>query len=371
MEMDYGIGDGCPEGLAADPEVQYSLGLTDLDLDQSFSQKGVTISHADALACYPKWDAPVVIVSDGAYGIGGFEGDPVTTDGLVDWYRPHVESWSEHATPLTTLWFWNTELGWATIHPLLVENGWSYRCCYIWNKGIAHAAGNTNSKKLRKLPVVTEVCVQYVKDAVFDVEGEKLSMKQWLRHEWQRAGLRLYETNRACGVKNAASRKYFTQDHLWYFPPADAFVQFAEYANTHGNPSGRPYFSIDGERVPSRDEWEAMRAKFNCPLGVTNVWEEPAVRGQERIRHKGKILHTNQKPLRLIERIIRLSSDEQDHVWEPFGGLCSAAIASLRLNRTCDAAETDRAFFETAARRLNAHARNATRTEPVLSSQVG
>lgn len=34
-------------------------------------------------------------------------------------------------------------------------------------------------------------------------------------HEWQRAGLPLYKANEACGVKNAATRKYLTQDWLW------------------------------------------------------------------------------------------------------------------------------------------------------------
>ena len=36
------------------------------------------------------------------------------------------------------------------------------------------------------------------------------------------------ETNVASGVKNAASRKYFTPDHLWYFPPAEAFEKIGE-----------------------------------------------------------------------------------------------------------------------------------------------
>ena len=30
---------------------------------------------------------------------------------LAESYEPHITKWSECATPLTTLWFWNTELG--------------------------------------------------------------------------------------------------------------------------------------------------------------------------------------------------------------------------------------------------------------------
>ena len=120
---------------------------------------------------------------------------------------------------MTTLWFWNTEIGWANVHPTLVEHGWEYRNCHIWDKGIAHIAGNSNSKTLRKFPVATEVCVQYTKKAFFKADGIQMDMQQWLRYEWERTGLPLYKTNEACGVRNAATRKYFTKDHLWYYPP--------------------------------------------------------------------------------------------------------------------------------------------------------
>lgn len=311
------------------------------------------IYFADVLDLYADWERPTVIVSDGAYGLGSFPGDPPTVAGLEEWYRDHIAAWSTCALPGTTLWFWNSELGWATVHPLLVTAGWEFRNCHIWDKGIAHAAGNTNTKTIRKFPVVTEVCVQYVRKVSFKVaDGRSLSMQNWLRHEWLRSGLPLWKTNEACGVKNAATRKYFTADHLWYFPPPDAFIAMARYANLHGKPTGRPYFSIDGKLALTSDEWTAMRSKFYCPLGVTNVWTEPAVRGQEREKLAHACIHMNQKPLKLLERCITASSDKNDVVWEPFGGLCSATIAAHELGRRGYAAECVPEFFQVAVRRL-------------------
>lgn len=319
----------------------------------TYSRDGVSISLADASTLYGEWQTPTVIVSDGPYGVAGFPGDPPTADGLPSWYEPHVERWSQLSTPQTTLWFWNTELGWAMVHPILERYGWKYRCCNIWNKGIAHIAGNSNTQRLRKLPVVSEVCVQYVREASFTgIDGRRLSMKEWLREEWVRSGLPLSDTNKACKVKNAATRKYFTQCHLWYYPPVEAFVLFSEYANRHGRPSGRPYFSIDGKRPIPGEEWDRMRAKFYCEHGVTNVWDHPAVRGEERLKTRYKCVHTNQKPLTLTEMIIRLSSDKGDVVWEPFGGLCSTAIASYRLRRRCMSAEIIPEFYRFAVDRL-------------------
>jgi site-specific DNA-methyltransferase (adenine-specific) len=66
-------------------------------------------------------------------------------------------------------------------------------------------------------------------------------MQEWLRHEWQRTGLPLSKTNEICGVKNAATRKYFTNCRLWYYPPSDAFEKIAEYSNKFGAENGKPF----------------------------------------------------------------------------------------------------------------------------------
>lgn len=317
-----------------------------------FRRNGSVIYFGDALEHYSRFPSPVVIVADGPYGLSSFPGDPATAEDLGQWYEPHIEAWSKHSTPQTTLWFWNSEIGWATVHPVLAKHGWKYRSCHVWDKGASHVAGNANTKTLRKFPVVTEVCVQYVREAEFAVAGRSLSMQEWLRHEWQRSGLPFYEANRACGVKNAATRKYLTECHLWYYPPPEAFEKLVRFVNAHGDPKGRPYFSIDGRKPLNGSEWECFRAKFYCAYGVHNVWREPPVRGAERLKSGAKCIHMNQKPLRLLEQLIRASSDEGDVVWEPFGGLCSAAVASFMIGRKCRSCEIIKEYFLAARARL-------------------
>lgn len=187
------------------------------------------IYNTNALDAYDNWERPTVIVSDGAYGVDGFPTDPSNESELPNWYEDHIREWSKHAMPETTLWFWNTELGWAEVHPLLKEHGWEYRGASIWNKGIQHISGNSNTQVLRKFPQVTEVCVHYIKKPEFAVDGEKVSMQRWLRHEWDRTGLTLKRANEACGVASAASRKYLAKDDKWYFPPPEAFEKLSNY----------------------------------------------------------------------------------------------------------------------------------------------
>lgn len=320
-----------------------------INIMDRFSYDMINIFCGDSLALYSCWPSPITIISDGAYGILGFDGDTASHNDLVEWYEPHIKAWSQKATPQTTLWFWNSEIGWATVHPILEKYGWKYENANIWNKGKGHIAGNVNTSKIRRFPVVTELCVQYS----FKATIHNMSLQEWLLHEWKRTGLKLHQANEACGVKNAASRKYLTKDHLWYYPPVDMFEKLVYYANEHGNPKGRPYFSIDGYRSLTKEEWKAMINKFKCPYGWTNVWERPAVHGKERLKIEGRRAHLNQKPLDLMQLIIEASTDIGDVIWEPFGGLFSASIAAKECKRHAYGAEINPIYFHAATGRIS------------------
>jgi hypothetical protein len=310
--------------------------------------------HGNTVEIYSKWESPTVIVSDGPYGISGYIGDAKKPEKLSELYESHIEAWSKAANSQTTLWFWNTEVGWATIHPLLLKNGWIYRACNIWDKGINHIAGNCNGKTMRKFPVVTEVCAHYVRKESFLLKsGEEISIQEWMRSEWKRTGLAMTRANEACGVKNAASRKYLASDHLWYFPPKEEFQMLIKYANKYGNPSNIPYFSVDGKESMNENQWNRLRAKFNFEYGVTNVWACPSLRSKERLKNGSLISHPNQKPLELMDRIILASSDNGDIIWEPFGGTASASVSAIKNGRKAFVCEIDNAAANMAENRLN------------------
>lgn len=327
------------------------------------TKKPYTIHHGNSLEAYDKWAdeaLPVTIISDGAYGVGGFKGDPATVRNLGEWYEPHIEAWAKHSTPGTALWFWNTELGWATVHPFLEKHGWSYVQLAVWDKGIGHIAGNVNSKTIRRFPVVTEVVALYCRKPVFesiDANLSGLSMQEWMRSEWKRTGLPFSQANTACGVKNAASRKYFASDHLWYEPPVEHMKSLVEYANTHGKALGsgeKPYFNIDGVDFASDSGWSQQRYQWNHAHGLTNVFSRPALRNSERIKVGGKNVHTNQKPMDLCKYLINATSSPQEAIWEPFGGVGSISASAVESGRTAYYAELDKGFVDVATERLAA-----------------
>ncbi|HYA81268.1 MAG TPA: DNA methyltransferase [Methylocystis sp.] len=332
------------------------LGLLRSD-DRSLRLERASLFRGDALCAYEGWRAPTVIVSDGPYGLGKYKGEPKNPDSLAEWYAPHAAAWAKAAKPNTTLWFWNSEIGWAKAHPALELHGWVYQETAIWDKGLAHVAGNVNSRTIRGLPVVTEVAVRYTRAVRLATgDGLGLSPQEWLRAEWRRSGLPLSQANEACGVANAATRKYLTACHLWYCPPGEAVVAMARWCERFGLKTEVPYFSLDGRSPPQAEAWDGLRAKWTHFHGLTNVWREPAVHGAERVKARGSAsaLHANQKPLALMMRQILASSDEGDVVWEPFGGLMSASVAAVRLRRVAHAAEPIDAYFASGAARVRA-----------------
>lgn len=323
------------------------------------------LHEGDVIDAYSDWPSPNCIISDGAYGVRGFHGDTTGEEGLVDWYLPHIRRWTEAAAPGTALWFWGTEVGWATVHPELKSQGWDYVQTITWDKGISHIAGNVNSKTIRQFPVVTEVVALYQRRFEIEHDGKSLNAQEWLRLEWRRSGLPMYLANAACGVKNAATRKYLTADWLWYWPPGQAVEAMATYCNEHGLESGRPYFSVNGESSVTASEWDRMRHQWNHVHGLTNVWTHPSLHDSERMKGsmrrsaprvyrptKASTTHLNQKPLELMERLVHATSARGDVIWEPFGGLGTAGVAAVAMGRKAFVAEKDPYFAQLARERL-------------------
>lgn len=84
--------------------------------------------------------------------------------------------------------------------------------------------------------------------------------------------------------------------------------------------------------------------------GLGNVWTYTS----PQYNHKTeKQLHPAQKPVMLIERLIRLSSNEGDIVLDPFMGSGTTGIACNLSNRVFIGFENDKQIFDIAENRIN------------------
>ncbi|MCX7694235.1 MAG: site-specific DNA-methyltransferase [Caloramator sp.] len=80
-----------------------------------------------------------------------------------------------------------------------------------------------------------------------------------------------------------------------------------------------------------------------------NFIESPICMGRERIKNP---MHPAQKPVKILKHIIKIASNENDTVFDPFMGVGSTGVAALELNRKFIGIEINEAYFQAAKNRL-------------------
>jgi len=78
-----------------------------------------------------------------------------------------------------------------------------------------------------------------------------------------------------------------------------------------------------------------------------NVWLIPLCTGKERIKDsEGNKIHSTQKPLELLRRIIEITSNEEDIIFDPMAGVGTAGYAAKALNRNFIMIEKEKKYIE-------------------------
>ena len=87
------------------------------------------------------------------------------------------------------------------------------------------------------------------------------------------------------------------------------------------------------------------------PFGylVSDVWDD-----LHRIRHKKRRIenHPCQLPIPLLERMILMTTDEDDVILDPFAGSGTAAVATMQLGRKYIGVDIDPEYFEATHEKL-------------------
>lgn len=88
---------------------------------------------------------------------------------------------------------------------------------------------------------------------------------------------------------------------------------------------------------------------FSNQRDMHNFFESPICMKPERLSDPK---HPAQKPVKLLEHIISIASNENDVVFDPFMGVGSTGVAALRNNRKFIGIEIEKDYFVAAERRL-------------------
>ncbi len=115
-------------------------------------------------------------------------------------------------------------------------------------------------------------------------------------------------------------------------------------------------FNLDDIRDPNvKYPNQKKNGKFRCnPLGKNpgDVWEIPKVTTGTNRSSKERTGHPAQFPLKIIERIVKVSSNVADTVFDPFSGSFSTNVASYLLGRVAIGSEIKKEYCDVGINRF-------------------
>jgi len=298
-----------------------------------------------------------LIHADPPYGMGkeneGVENDNLYADKLdsfqMDWWRAFRKALTDNgsvyiwgnAEDLWRLWF---------INGLKDSERFTFRNEIVWQK---NRAQGRMSDRHRQYATGSERCLFFmIGEQGFSNNADNYwegwdCVVNYLRDEKLKTGWDIPTFKRLAGHSESSGCHWFDKSQ-WTFPTKDVYESWQKAANN--NAFKREYDEL-------KREFYATRAYFdNTHDNMTDVWEYASVSGEERLGH------ATPKPLAMIERCIRSSSEENAIVIEPFLGSGTTLIAAEKTNRKCYGMEISPKYCDVIIQRWE----NATGQKAVL-----
>lgn len=210
----------------------------------------------------------------------------------------------------------------ALLVPHFNELGLELRQQILIDKGMRSVSGRA-TKNYKLFPNTTESILFIVKD-------NKQMLKPLLKSRQTEMGLKAKEINELLGVKSNGGGMWsiYTGDNVCeQFPTKDLWVKLQSILQ----------FDI---------EYEKVAQTFNPIMGLTDIWRDIDFYEEKRI-------HSTQKPIKLIKRLIKASSNEGDLVLDPFAGSGSTAISAITSKRKFVVIEKDETYCQEIIQRID------------------
>lgn len=210
----------------------------------------------------------------------------------------------------------------AYLLPEIERENFSFRQQIIINKGLKAISGRA-TKNYKMFPNVTE-------SILFFVHNNQPEIKKFLLEKQKEKGLTAKEINDKMEVKSNGGglwSLYTGENILAQIPTQEQWKKLERILGFN-----KPYSEVN--------------FPFNAQIGFTDVWGDIDF-------YEEKRYHSTQKPIKLIERLIKASSNEGMIVLDPFLGSGSTAVAAKKLNRNYIGIEIDPNYCEVAKKRID------------------
>lgn len=206
---------------------------------------------------------------------------------------------------------------------LIEKHGFKLRQNITISKGLKSISGR-NTSQYQMFPTTTECVLFFVRD-------NKKAVKTLLLQRQKDLKLTSKAINEKLGMKSNGGgvwSLYTGNNILEQYPTEEMWHKLESLLD----------FKMD---------YSDVRHVFNIEEGITDVWDDINFYEERKSR-----IHPTQKPHRLIERIVRASSNPGMVVLDPFMGSGTTAVVCREMGRIWYGCEKNHSYYEAAARRL-------------------
>ena len=250
-----------------------------------------------------------------------------TKNDYADWCKQWIDELGRVIKLSGSMYLFGYLRNLVYVYEAMRNAGFIFRQQIIINKGIK-AIGGRATKGYKMFPNVTESLLYFVFDS-------KPFIKRLLLERQKELNLTSFQINSQLGVKANGGGVWslYTGNNILAQVPTKKMWDKLQNVLKFSYP------------------YEELSPVFNIEMGITDVWGDIDYYKEERF-------HPTQKPVPLLERIIRTSTKEGMVVLDPFLGAGSTAVACIRLNRHYIGIEIDEGYVKLTEKRIEDTRRN-------------
>lgn len=258
-----------------------------------------------------------------------------TEEDYIEWVEKWIKELSRVGKTNCSFWLFGYVKILSKILPIAERYGFIFRQQIIVDKGMRSISGRKTST-YKMFPTTTE-------SIFFFVKNNQPNIKKFLKERQKEIGLTPKEINERMEVKSNGGG-------LWSLYAGENILA----------------------QIPTREMWEKLQEilkfkmdysevnfTYNPQMGFTDVWKDIDFYEEDRN-------HSTQKPLKLIERIVKASSNEGMLVLDPFMGSGTTAVIAQKLKRRFIGFEIDKKYYNYSISRLSQKTLVETRLEQDL-----
>ena len=280
-----------------------------------------------------------MVIADPPYNVGIDEWDKIKD------YKEFCRKWLNEVIRITkpnkAIWIFGNQHSIHLIRDILDDNkDVRFRSQVIWNKGV----GIPNPHNFSNL---YEQILYYIK-----VPSPKILNKfgNYIKNKRKELKLSLKEIGKLCGEE-----WYHRGGHLYFetglvIPTVKQYIKLKEvlkldnkfdiYFDNH--------FIFDLESIGVKWKYDKDKRNKRGWKNCGDVWNISQLSGT----FKERLEHPTQKPIKLIERMVKVSSRESDLILDLFSGTGTTSVVSKQLGRKFIGIELEDKYINIAKKRL-------------------